>query len=138
MVYISMFTIGNLHLQSKAILAPMAGITDLPYRIINREFGCKFAFTEMINIKGFLYNSKKTLKMLQTKANDSPLGIQILANDEKLLQPALEKLQDFPFDVLDFNAACPTRKIEQSGSGAASRLRRTEADGVFGSVPRRW
>lgn len=114
-----MFPIGDLHLQSKAILSPMTGITDLPYRIINREFGCEFAFTEMINIKGLLYNSKKTLKMIQTEANDSPLGIQILANDEKILQPALEKLQDFPFDVLDFNAACPTKKIVQSGSGAA-------------------
>ncbi len=56
--------IGYLTPKNPIALAPMAGITDLPYRIINREFGCEFAFTEMINIKGFLYNSKKTLKML--------------------------------------------------------------------------
>ncbi len=114
-----MFTIGNLHLQSKAILAPMSGVTNLPYRLINREFGCEFAFTEMINIKGLLYNNKKTLKILQTTANDSPLGIQILENSEKFLRPALEQLQDSPFDIIDFNSACPARKIVNSGGGAA-------------------
>ncbi|RKY36114.1 MAG: tRNA dihydrouridine synthase DusB [Candidatus Omnitrophota bacterium] len=103
----------------KVILAPMAGITSLPFRMLNREFGCKFAFTEMLNCRSLAYKSKKTQAMLATHPSDRPLGIQIVGRDFTYLGSAIEQLKNYEFDLLDLNAACPKRKITRKGMGAA-------------------
>jgi len=113
-----MLSIGNLTLASPLILAPMAGISDMPYRLINRSFGCGLAFTEMISATALAYKSKNTLKMLSATANEEPLGVQILGADPEIIKRALDILSEYSFDVIDFNAACPVSKVVSSGKGA--------------------
>ncbi len=114
-----MFTISSLKLKSRLILAPMAGITDLPYRMLCRKFGAELAFVEMINCRSLSHKSRRTREMLSTNAKDRPLGIQLLGSDEGFILRALEVLSKYKFDLIDFNAACPAKKIVRRLEGAA-------------------
>ncbi len=114
-----MLKIGNLKLKSNLILAPMAGITDLPFRMLCRRFGAELTFVEMINCRSISHKSRKTRHMLSTLAKDKPLGIQILGCEEKYILKALEVLKTYKFDIMDFNAACPAKKVVRRGEGAA-------------------
>lgn len=96
----------------------MAGITDLPYRMLCRSFGCELAFVEMINCRSVSYKSRKTRHMLSTLTTDRPLGIQILGAEEQYILRALEVLKNYKFDLLDFNAACPAKKVVNRGEGS--------------------
>jgi len=113
-----MLKIGTLKLKSNLILAPMAGITDLPYRMLCRRFGCELAFVEMINCRSVSYKGRKTKEMLSTINGDSPLGVQILGCEEQYVLKALDVLKNYKFDILDFNAACPAKKVVRRGEGA--------------------
>ena len=114
-----MLKIGNLKLKSNLILSPMSGVSDLPFRLINRKFGCELAFVEMVDIRSIGYKSKRTKKMLQTNTLDTPLGVQLVGADSDFIYRALDILNDYKFDVLDFNAACPAKKVTRKGKGAA-------------------
>lgn len=103
----------------RVILASLSGISSLPFRRLNREAGCKFAFLEMISARSLSYSSKRTLEMMQSNSGDSPLGLQLLGEQSCYILKALEKLKDYKYDVLDFNAACPQKKITARGKGAA-------------------
>lgn len=103
----------------RVILASLSGISSLPFRRLNREAGCKFAFLEMISARSLSYSSKRTLEMMQSNSGDSPLGLQLLGEQSCYILKALEKLKDYKYDVLDFNAACPQKKITGHGKGAA-------------------
>ncbi len=113
-----MLKIGKLKLDSNLILAPMAGITDLPYRMLCRKFGAELAFVEMINCRSFSFKSRRTKQMLSTEAKDKPLGIQILGCEEQYILKSLEVLKNYKFDILDFNAACPAKKVVRRGEGS--------------------
>ncbi len=113
-----MLSIGNLSVASSLVLAPMAGISDLPFRQINRSFGCGLAFTEMISASALSYKSKNTLKMLSTAADDRPLGIQLLGENTEAVKRSLENISEYAFDIIDFNAACPANKVASRGKGA--------------------
>jgi len=114
-----MLEIGKLKLKSKLILAPLAGVSDFPFRMLNRRFGCELAFTEMLNCRSLSYKSRKTKQMLQSHPKDRPLGTQLLGNEPKFILKALEVIQKYKFDIIDFNAACPTRKVVRRDEGAA-------------------
>jgi tRNA-dihydrouridine synthase B len=96
----------------------MAGISDLPFRMINRSFGCEFAFSEMISAQSLVHNSKKTMRMISTEKGDKPIGVQLLGNDPLILGAAMEAVEKHDFDVIDFNAACPVNKVTSRGEGA--------------------
>lgn len=113
-----MFKIGKLKLKSNLILAPMAGISDLPFRLLNRRFGCELAFIEMVNVRSLSYKMPKTKKILFSSDEDRPLGIQILGCEEEFILKALDILSSYEYDVLDFNAACPVKKVTRRGEGA--------------------
>ncbi|MBI4686648.1 MAG: tRNA dihydrouridine synthase DusB [Nitrospirae bacterium] len=113
-----MLLLGNLKIASPLVLAPLAGISDLPFRLINRSFGCGLAFTEMISSSALSHKNKNTLKMLSTNTNDRPLGVQILGNDPELIKKSLEIISGYAFDIIDFNAACPVSKVISRGEGA--------------------
>lgn len=113
-----MLKIGKLKLESNLILAPMAGITDLPYRLLCRKFGVELAFVEMINCRSVSFKSKRTKQMLSTLLKDKPLGIQILGCEEQYILKSLEVLRNYKFDILDFNAACPAKKVVRRGEGS--------------------
>ncbi|MDO8488713.1 MAG: tRNA dihydrouridine synthase DusB [Candidatus Omnitrophota bacterium] len=113
-----MLKIGKLKLESNLILAPMAGITDLPYRLLCRKFGAELAFVEMINCRSVSFKSKRTKQMLSTVPKDKPLGLQILGCEEQYILKSLEILRSNKFDILDFNAACPAKKVVRRGEGS--------------------
>lgn len=114
-----MLKLGTLELSSPLILAPMAGITDLPFRMLNREFGAELTFVEMINVRSMSYRSKKTKQMLSSGRLDAPLGVQILGSEPEFIKKALDILKKYKFDLLDFNAACPAHKVVRRGEGAS-------------------
>lgn len=113
-----MLSIGNVKVDSLLVLAPMAGISDLPFRLINRAFGCGLAFTEMISATALAYKSRNTLKMLSATVHDRPLGVQILGADTEIIKRALDIIAGYPFDIIDLNAACPVSKVVSGGKGA--------------------
>src|SRR3989338_7882883 len=106
-----MLKIGNLKLPSRIMLAPMAGISDLPFRRLNRKFGCSFAFAEMINARSLGHKSKKTQSMLSTNQKDKPLGVQLLGCELNFIERAMDILKKYAFALMDFNSACPAKKV---------------------------
>lgn len=114
-----MLKLGKLKLNFNLILSPLAGITDLPFRMLNRKAGCELAFVEMINARSISYQSRKTKQMLSSNNEDRPLGIQLLGKEPQYILRALDVLKGYDFDVLDFNAACPAKKVVRRGEGAA-------------------
>ena len=114
-----MLKIGSLKLKSNLILAPLAGISDLPFRMLNRRFGAELGFVEMINCRSMGFKSKRTLQMLSTHPEDRPLGVQLLGCEEEYILKALGVLKKYEFDLLDFNAACPAKKVARRGEGAS-------------------
>ena len=113
-----MLSIGTLTVTSPLVLAPMSGISDLPYRLINRSYGCGLAFTEMISATALAHKSKNTLRMLSATADDRPLGVQILGENPDIIKRALDIISGYDFDIIDFNAACPAGKVVSGGKGA--------------------
>ncbi len=113
-----MLVIGNRTFPGPLVLSPMAGISDLPYRLINRSFGCGLAFTEMINAGSLSHNSRKTREMISSPADDRPLGVQILGADAGIIRRSMDMLKEYDFDIIDFNAACPAQKVVSKGKGA--------------------
>jgi tRNA-dihydrouridine synthase B len=111
--------IGKLVLPYPFVLAPMAGVSDLPFRLITRSFGAPLAFTEMIDVKALATKDKRTCRMLSTNTDDRPLGVQLLGNAKEDILRAIDILREYRFELLDFNAACPTPKIARKGKGAA-------------------
>ncbi len=117
-----MLSIGKLSFSIPCILAPISGVSDLPFRTLNRSFGAPFAFTEMIDVKAMSVFDKRTRHMLSSNAEDRPLGVQILASDSKDIFGALKSLEGMEYDLLDLNAACPTPKVVRKGKGASLLL----------------
>lgn len=109
----------NLSVARPFILSPLSGISDLPFRSINRRFGCEAALTEMISAKALVYENRRTERMLATSPEDRPLGVQLLASDPEILKPALDIIHRYDIDFIDFNAACPVKKVVRKGEGAA-------------------
>ena len=100
-------------------LAPLAGYSDLPFRLLCREYGCSVAVTEMISAKGLIYNSPGTEELLQTCPQDTPLVVQLFGAEESFLLRSMELLQHRGFKYFDLNCGCSVRKVVKTGSGAA-------------------
>jgi tRNA-dihydrouridine synthase B len=113
-----MLKIGSLTLKQNFFLAPMAGITDLPFRMICRRFGCELAFIEMTSAKALVYENRKTEKMIATTPGDRPLGIQLLGTEVEFILKALDIIAGYRYEVIDFNAACPVTKVTSKGEGS--------------------
>lgn len=100
-------------------LAPLAGFSDLPFRLLCRDFGCHTAVTEMVSAKGLIYGSPGTRELLQTCDPDAPLVVQLFGSEEPFLVQAVERLRAEGFRYFDLNCGCPVRKVAKTGSGAA-------------------
>lgn len=111
--------IGNLELLNNIFLAPMAGITDLPFRTICREMGCGLVYSEMVSAKGLFYGSENTAKLLEVGAEERPTAVQIFGSDPQILAEMAKKIEDCPIDVIDVNMGCPAPKIVKNGEGSA-------------------
>ena len=104
----------------KLYLGPMAGVTDLPFRLLCRECGADITVTEMISAKGLYYGSKNTALLLATEEKDRPVGVQLFGREPELMAEEAVKLLDaYPFDFVDVNMGCPMPKIVNNGEGSA-------------------
>ncbi|MCU0642170.1 MAG: tRNA-dihydrouridine synthase family protein [archaeon] len=108
--------IGKIELKNPLVLAPMVDITNLPYRLVCRKAGAALAYTEMINVPAMIHTNPKTLQMMQTSKDDSPLGIQITGNNPHELEKVLPILKKY--DLVDINAGCPSERITENESGS--------------------
>ena len=111
--------IGKLEIDVPLALAPMAGITDLPYRVICRELGCGITFSEMVSAKGLLYKNIKTFSMLRIEPTERPTAIQLFGSNPDELARAAIIIEQAGADVIDFNMGCPVHKIVANGEGSA-------------------
>ena len=111
--------IGNIKLDVPLVLAPMAGISDLPYRVICRQFGCGLTVSEMVSAKGLLYNNEKTFAMLQIDPAERPTAIQLFGSVPEELAEAAKIVEDHGADIIDFNMGCPVPKVVNNGEGSA-------------------
>ncbi len=104
---------------NKLILAPMAGVTDLPFRLICKDFGADITVSEMVSAKGIEYKDKKTNKLLETHEKESPLIVQLFGNEPEIMTRAAQTLEQQGVKAIDINMGCPTPKIVSNGDGAA-------------------
>lgn len=112
--------IGNLHFPTPIFLAPMAGVTDTPYRILAREMGCAMAFAEMVSVLGIRFRNEKTLAMLATVPEERPLAMQLFGAQPEPVAEAVAYVEQLGCaDVIDFNMGCPAPKIVKNGAGSA-------------------
>ena len=111
--------IGNLELKNKVFLSPMAGVTDLPFRLICKEQGCGLLYTEMINGKALCYDDENTKKMLKIEEEEHPVAVQIFGSEPEFMGRAAEIMNDYSNEILDINMGCPAPKVVKNGDGSA-------------------
>ena len=111
--------IGNVELENNVFLAPMAGITDMAYRAICKQFGCGLTYTEMVSAKGLYYKSENTKDLMALAPEEKPAAIQIFGSDPDILASIAAEVQAAGADIIDINMGCPTPKIVRNGDGSA-------------------
>ena len=116
-MYLKELQIGNVKLKNNILLAPMAGITDLPFRLIARDYGAGYACTEMVSAKAIFYDDQKTKRLMNSEGEPRPLAIQIFGSDIEAITYASRYLSDYA-DILDINMGCPAPKVTKNGEGS--------------------
>ena len=111
--------IGNIELQNNVALAPLAGVTDLPFRLLCREQGCGLACTEMVSAKAIFYHNKNTAQLIATRPEEAPLAVQLFGSDPAIMAEMAALLADGPYDIIDVNMGCPVPKVVKNGEGSA-------------------
>ena len=111
--------IGNVELENPIALAPMAGVTDLPFRILCKEQGCGLMYTEMVSAKALLYKNKNTKPILETRPEENPIAVQLFGSDPDIMAEMALQLEEGPYDIIDVNMGCPVPKIVNNGEGSA-------------------
>ncbi|MCD4720173.1 MAG: tRNA dihydrouridine synthase DusB [Desulfobacula sp.] len=112
--------IKNLSINGKTFLAPLAGITNLPFRLLVKEYGCAVVCSEMISAKGIFYNSEKTLDLLSSKKKEQPLSIQLFGSDPDSMAKGAKFIQDLKVaNIIDINFGCSVKKVVKQGAGVA-------------------
>lgn len=112
--------IGNVEIKNNIILAPMAGVTDLPFRLICKEMGCGLVYTEMVSAKAILYKNKNTEPLLSTDDREHPVAVQLFGSDPDIMGDMAAKIEsERNFEIIDINMGCPVPKIVNNGEGSA-------------------
>lgn len=111
--------IGNVTLDNNVILAPMAGVTDLPFRLLCRKLGAGLVCMEMVSAKAIYYNNKNTEELLEIHPEEMPASLQLFGSDPEILGEIAGRIEDRPFALLDFNMGCPVPKVVKNGEGSA-------------------
>jgi tRNA-dihydrouridine synthase B len=111
--------IGSLSIANRAVLAPLAGVSDVPFRRICQELGAGLTFVEMLSAVALQYNSRRTMEMLARHPSEKILGVQVTGPKPEGVASCVRMLDDLGFDVIDINMGCPVRKVVGSGSGSA-------------------
>ncbi|MEG0720414.1 MAG: tRNA dihydrouridine synthase DusB, partial [Lachnospiraceae bacterium] len=111
--------IGNVRLKNTYILAPMAGVTDLPFRLLCKEQGAGLVCMEMVSAKAIRYQNKNTEVLLRIDEREHPVALQLFGSDPDIMSEITKQLEDLPYDILDINMGCPVPKIVKNGEGSA-------------------
>lgn len=111
--------IGNVTLDNNIILAPMAGVTDLPFRLLCSEQGAGMSCMEMVSAKAIMYKNKNTESLLEIHPEEGRVSLQLFGSDPKILSEMARQIEDRPFDILDINMGCPVPKVVNNGEGSA-------------------
>ena len=112
-------TIGNITLDNNIILAPMAGVSDLPFRLLCHEQGAGLVCMEMISAKAILYHNRNTESLLEIHPQEGPVSLQLFGSDPAIMANIAARIEDRPFQILDINMGCPVPKIVGNGEGSA-------------------
>ncbi len=111
--------IGNVTLENRYILGPMAGVTDLPFRLLCKEQGAGLLCMEMVSAKAILYNNKNTETLLEIHPDEQPVSLQFFGSDPKIMSEMAKRVEERPFDIMDINMGCPVPKVVKNGEGSA-------------------
>ena len=111
--------IGNITLDLPLVLGPMAGVTDLPFRVLCKEMGASLTVMEMVSAKGILYHNRNTEAMLRTGEREHPVALQLFGSEPEVMAEAVRMLAGYPFDIIDINMGCPVPKVVKNGEGSA-------------------
>ena len=112
-------TIGNVSLANPVILAPMAGVSDLPFRLLCHEQGAGMVCSEMISAKAILYHNKNTEELMQIHLDEGPVSLQLFGADPDIVSEMAKRIEERPFAVMDLNMGCPVPKVVNNGEGSA-------------------
>ena len=112
-------SIGTVRLENNLILAPMAGVTDLPFRLLCKEMGAGLVCMEMVSAKAILYKNRNTEALLTIDPQEAPVSLQLFGSDPDIISAIAHQIEDRPFDILDLNMGCPVPKIVNNGEGSA-------------------
>ena len=112
-------TIGNVVMDNPLVLAPMAGVTDLPFRLLCKEQGAGLVCMEMVSAKAIYYNNKNTEALMEIDTREKPVSLQLFGSDPEIMAAMAHRIEDRPFDILDINMGCPVPKVVNNGEGSA-------------------
>lgn len=113
------FKIGNVQIDNHLVLGPMAGVTDLPFRLLCKEQGAGLIYTEMVSAKGIYYENKNTDALLEVVEEERPVALQLFGEDPYIMSEMAKKIEHRNFDILDINMGCPVPKVVNNGEGSA-------------------
>ena len=116
---IKTLTIGNVELPNRYVLAPMAGVTDLPFRLLCKEQGAGLLCMEMISAKALRYKNKNTKALLAIDPREYPVSLQLFGEDPDIISEQAKRIEELPFQILDINMGCPVPKVVRYGEGSA-------------------
>ena len=111
--------IGNVEVKNNVILAPMAGVTDLPFRLLCKEQGCGMLYSEMVSAKAILYGNKNTEELLKVTSAENPIAVQLFGSDPQIMADMAKQIEERDFDTIDINMGCPVPKVVNNGEGSA-------------------
>lgn len=132
-MYLKKLKIGNVELENNLILAPMAGVTNLPFRIICKEFGPGLVCTEMASSRAMFHNDQKTKRLFNTEGEKRPISFQIFGSDEETMAYSAKYVSEFA-DIIDINMGCPAPKVVKNGDGSKLLLDLEQAEKVIKAV----
>ena len=113
------FKIGDVAITNSLVLAPMAGVTDLPFRLLCREYGAGLLCTEMVSAKAISFENKNTYDLMRIQSGEQPISLQLFGSEPELMGEVVKKIEDNPCDIIDINMGCPVPKVVNNGEGSA-------------------
>ncbi len=125
--------IGHLELENNVILAPMAGVTDMPFRLLCKEQGCGLLCTEMVSAKAILYKNRNTRELLAIRQEERPVAVQLFGSDPEIISNMACQIQD-DFDLIDINMGCPVPKVVGNGEGSALMRQPRQVEAILSAL----
>ncbi len=126
--------IGNVELINRVFLAPMAGVTDMPFRVLCKEQGCGLVYTEMVSAKGMHYDDEKSTRLTLLDDREKPGAVQIFGSEPEIMAGVTEKLNESDASIIDINMGCPAPKITKNGEGSALMKRPGQVEKIIKAV----